>query len=61
MYSYINVNLQFSRKGLAKNLIPLYDCKSTVCPIWWIIDYPAKLEHWTNRLDVSRGEEPPRN
>ena len=31
-----------------------YKCKSCVGPIWWIIDYPASLEHRTNRLDVGR-------
>ena len=34
-----------------------YNCKSCVGPIWWIIDYPASLEHRTNRLDVGRSRE----
>ena len=34
-----------------------YKCKSYVGPIWWIIDYPASLEHRTNRLDVGRSRE----
>ena len=40
-----------------------YECKSYVGPIWWIIDYPASLEHRTNRLDVGRSkvEKSPRN